>query len=209
MREADHPIDPLFLERWSPRAFDGSEVPDADLLTHVRGGALGALGVQLAALALPLRQARRRGLGALPRRCSSRGTRAGRTAPRCWSTSSPTACRSPTGRPASRRPRTPTASMPAPPGSAWRCRRRAWAITPTACPASSSSAPAPSSAVPERYRLERRLRDRPDRRSRPCSTRSCARARLRADRKPVSATSSIAGDFPGLRPERLCRGRFW
>lgn len=33
MRQADHPIDPLFLERWSPRAFDGSEVPDADLAT--------------------------------------------------------------------------------------------------------------------------------------------------------------------------------
>jgi len=30
-RQADHPIDPLFLERWSPRAFDGSAVPDADL----------------------------------------------------------------------------------------------------------------------------------------------------------------------------------
>jgi nitroreductase len=30
-RVADHPIDPLFLERWSPRAFDGSELPDADL----------------------------------------------------------------------------------------------------------------------------------------------------------------------------------
>jgi nitroreductase len=30
-RQADHPIDPLFLERWSPRAFDGSEVPDEDL----------------------------------------------------------------------------------------------------------------------------------------------------------------------------------
>ena len=32
-RQADHPIDPLFLERWSPRAFDGSEVPDSDLET--------------------------------------------------------------------------------------------------------------------------------------------------------------------------------
>jgi nitroreductase len=32
-RRADHPIDPLFLDRWSPRAFDGSEVPDADLAT--------------------------------------------------------------------------------------------------------------------------------------------------------------------------------
>jgi nitroreductase len=30
-RIPDHPIDPLFLERWSPRAFDGSELPDADL----------------------------------------------------------------------------------------------------------------------------------------------------------------------------------
>jgi nitroreductase len=32
-RQADFPIDPLFLERWSPRAFDGSPVPDADLET--------------------------------------------------------------------------------------------------------------------------------------------------------------------------------
>jgi len=31
-RTPDHPIDPLFLERWSPRAFDGSEVPDSDLM---------------------------------------------------------------------------------------------------------------------------------------------------------------------------------
>lgn len=31
-RVADHDIDPLFLERWSPRAFDGSDIPDADLL---------------------------------------------------------------------------------------------------------------------------------------------------------------------------------
>ena len=30
-RTPDFPIDPLFLERWSPRAFDGSDVPDADL----------------------------------------------------------------------------------------------------------------------------------------------------------------------------------
>jgi nitroreductase len=32
-RTPDHPIDPLFLERWSPRAFDESEIPEADLLT--------------------------------------------------------------------------------------------------------------------------------------------------------------------------------
>lgn len=31
MREADHPIDTLFLDRWSPRAFDGSEIPVEDL----------------------------------------------------------------------------------------------------------------------------------------------------------------------------------
>jgi nitroreductase len=31
-RQADHPVDPLFLERWSPRAFDGSDLPDEDLL---------------------------------------------------------------------------------------------------------------------------------------------------------------------------------
>ena len=32
-RQPDHPVDPLFLERWSPRAFDGSDIPDEDLLT--------------------------------------------------------------------------------------------------------------------------------------------------------------------------------
>ena len=30
-RQADFPIDPLFLSRWSPRAFDGSDLPDQDL----------------------------------------------------------------------------------------------------------------------------------------------------------------------------------
>jgi nitroreductase len=32
-RQPDFPIDPLFLDRWSPRAFDGSEIPDEDLST--------------------------------------------------------------------------------------------------------------------------------------------------------------------------------
>jgi len=32
-RLADHPTDPLFVERWSPRAFDGSAIPHEDLLT--------------------------------------------------------------------------------------------------------------------------------------------------------------------------------
>ena len=32
-RRPDHPIDPLFLDRWSPRAFDGSDMPEEDLLT--------------------------------------------------------------------------------------------------------------------------------------------------------------------------------
>jgi nitroreductase len=32
-REPDHPVYQLFLERWSPRAFDGSDLPEADLLT--------------------------------------------------------------------------------------------------------------------------------------------------------------------------------
>ena len=32
-RQPDHPVEPLFTERWSPRAFDRSVMPDADLLT--------------------------------------------------------------------------------------------------------------------------------------------------------------------------------
>jgi len=32
-REPDHPVDDLFLQRWSPRAYDASPMPLADLLT--------------------------------------------------------------------------------------------------------------------------------------------------------------------------------
>ncbi len=32
-RTADHPIDPMFLERWSPRAFDGQSISEGDVLT--------------------------------------------------------------------------------------------------------------------------------------------------------------------------------
>lgn len=32
-RTADHPIDPLFLERWSPRAYTGEALPQAELMT--------------------------------------------------------------------------------------------------------------------------------------------------------------------------------
>ena len=32
-RTADYPINPLFLDRWSPRAFDGQPVPEAHLMT--------------------------------------------------------------------------------------------------------------------------------------------------------------------------------
>lgn len=33
IRQAHHPVDPIFTRRWSPRAFDRSVIPDADLLT--------------------------------------------------------------------------------------------------------------------------------------------------------------------------------
>ena len=32
-RTADHPIDPLFLNRWSPRSFTGEPIADAELFT--------------------------------------------------------------------------------------------------------------------------------------------------------------------------------
>lgn len=32
-RRSDHPVNRLFLDRWSPRAFDRSTMPEADLLT--------------------------------------------------------------------------------------------------------------------------------------------------------------------------------
>ena len=34
-RVADHPIDPLFLERWSPRAFTGEAIPEEELFTLI------------------------------------------------------------------------------------------------------------------------------------------------------------------------------
>jgi len=32
-RSSNYPVDALFLDRWSPRAFDGSQMPEHDLLT--------------------------------------------------------------------------------------------------------------------------------------------------------------------------------
>ena len=32
-RRTEHPIEPMFLERWSPRAYTGEAMPDADLMT--------------------------------------------------------------------------------------------------------------------------------------------------------------------------------
>ena len=37
-RTADYPIDPMFLERWSPRAFTGEPIAEADLLTMLEAG---------------------------------------------------------------------------------------------------------------------------------------------------------------------------
>ena len=34
-RKADYPIDPMFTDRWSPRAFDASAMPEADLLSMI------------------------------------------------------------------------------------------------------------------------------------------------------------------------------
>ncbi len=32
-RDTDYPVDPLFLDRWSPRAYDGKPMPKDDVLT--------------------------------------------------------------------------------------------------------------------------------------------------------------------------------
>lgn len=37
-RSADHPIDPMFLERWSPRAFTAEVLAETDLLTMLEAG---------------------------------------------------------------------------------------------------------------------------------------------------------------------------
>jgi len=37
-RRADHPIEPLFLDRWSPRAFDAAPIPERDLYSILEAG---------------------------------------------------------------------------------------------------------------------------------------------------------------------------
>ena len=37
-RTAEHPVDPQFLERWSPRAFTGEAMPQADLMSILEAG---------------------------------------------------------------------------------------------------------------------------------------------------------------------------
>ena len=37
-RIADYPIDPMFLDRWSPRAFNGEDIAEADLMTILEAG---------------------------------------------------------------------------------------------------------------------------------------------------------------------------
>ena len=37
-RSSDYPIDPLFLERWSPRALSGEAISQADLMTILEAG---------------------------------------------------------------------------------------------------------------------------------------------------------------------------
>lgn len=37
-RQTDTALDALFLERWSPRAFDATAMPDADLATILDAG---------------------------------------------------------------------------------------------------------------------------------------------------------------------------
>ena len=37
-RTADYPIDPMFLQRWSPRAFTGEPISETDLLTMLEAG---------------------------------------------------------------------------------------------------------------------------------------------------------------------------
>lgn len=37
-RSPDHPVEPLFLSRWSPRAYDASPLPEADLLSILEAG---------------------------------------------------------------------------------------------------------------------------------------------------------------------------
>lgn len=32
VRKADHPIEPLLLDRWSPRAMSGEEIPAEELM---------------------------------------------------------------------------------------------------------------------------------------------------------------------------------
>ena len=56
-RKADYEIHPLFIQRWSPRAFTGEEIPDAELISALEA-ARGSLRQQRTALAVCFLQTR-------------------------------------------------------------------------------------------------------------------------------------------------------
>jgi hypothetical protein len=43
IRKADFPIEPLLLDRWSPRAMSGEEIAEEELMRLFEGRSLGAL----------------------------------------------------------------------------------------------------------------------------------------------------------------------
>ena len=66
-RRPEHPIAPLFLERWSPRAFTGEPIPLETLLAVLEAARWGAVSLQRAALALRICSPRHSRLAAFPR----------------------------------------------------------------------------------------------------------------------------------------------
>jgi hypothetical protein len=38
IRKADHPIDNIFLDRWSPRAMSGEEIPETEIMSCMQDG---------------------------------------------------------------------------------------------------------------------------------------------------------------------------
>jgi hypothetical protein len=61
IRKADHPIESLLLDRWSPRAMSGEEIPQEELM-RLFEAALGSIFIQRPAMARALRPPRHRAL---------------------------------------------------------------------------------------------------------------------------------------------------
>ena len=185
-RVADYPVDSQFIGRWSPRAFTGEKIPESELRSHVRGGALGAVVIQFAAVALFLCFARHAGVRHVSRPADDSGNQvwaknAGALAYPRLQNDEPSGRKRQAG---DRRAAIP--STRARPGLILRLRRSGCGWATHAMGGFDVARTRPALNLPEDYPARSGYRRRPQGRSEHFAGESAQRAKIRDGRKPQS-----------------------